>query len=57
MAERSAASVGMCMSSLCVRWSDWPGCLASISRTAFGACGRGANDRVSAVGEHAGREN
>lgn len=46
MAERSAASVGMYMSSLCVRWSDWPGCLASISRTAFGACGGGANDRA-----------
>lgn len=56
---------GMYTSSLCVRWRDWLGYLASISRTALGACCGGANDwasraeplPASAVGEHACREN
>lgn len=55
---------GMNMSSLCVRWRDWLGYLASISRTALGACCGGANDwasraeplLASAISEHACRE-
>lgn len=55
----------MNMSSLCVRWMDWLGYLASIRRTALGARCGGANDwasraeppLASAVSEHACREN